>query len=277
MTHDVAVHILGATAYDVLKFLFAVLILESLQKWLNKTGLNKLVSSVVQLLVKLLLLAFFAYSALQSHRSSGFDNGVLFAVDCFLLLLLIVVVIYPFIRKLPPVGVKQLNWAKNRNLWTVEHSPEAAADIITSPKGLHFRAQLKDKENRWAKMEVIFEEAQDYRAWAGVSFDIKCDRPYPDTCIRLEVKVPAVSDDGRGSIYRVERPVSVFNGRPIFLFQEMWQPPWSLKNTWGYLNLRQIVSVAVVCDTTCDAVEFYVDNFALVKFTDSPPRTRPLT
>ena len=270
MTHDVTVHVLGATVYDALKFLVAAFILEGLQKWLNKTGLSKSVSGVVQLMVKLLLVAFFAYTALQSHGSRGFDNGVLFAVDCLLFLLLTAAVIYPFIRKFLPDGSKRLDWAKNRNLWTVETSPEGAANIILCRKGLQFMAQMTDEQNRWAKMEIIFKEAQDYRAWAGISFDIKWDSAYPDTYIRLEVKVPNVSGDGRGSIHRVEKPIPVFNGRPIFLFQEMWRPTWGLENPWGYLNLRQIISVAVVCNTTRDVVEFYVDNFALVKFTDIP-------
>lgn len=221
------------------------------------------------LILATLFLVFLISSAIGAHHSRGFNNGARFAIDSILSLLLMLTISYPFLKKFLPDRSKRLDWAKNRNIWTIEHSPEAAADVIAFPEGLHFRAQLKDDQNRWAKMEIIFKEAQDYRAWAGISFDIKCDRPYPDTYIRLEVKVPNVSDDGRGSIYRVEKLDSVFNGRLIFLFQEMWQPHWSLENPWGYLNLRQIISVAVVCNTTCDVVEFYVNNFALVKFTDS--------
>ncbi len=244
------------------------MVISSTLVWFRKAGARSSKSRAVWSLFAAVFLAFLAWSAVQAHQRSGFFNGVLFASDCIVSFLLVLAIAYPFIRKLLPDGIKYLDWAKNRNLWTIEHSPEAAADIIASPKGLHFRAQLKDKENRWAKMEIIFKEAQDYRAWAGISFDIRCDRPYPDTEIRLEVKVPNVSNDLRASIHRVEKPVSVFNGRPIFLFQEMWRPAWGVENPWGYLNLRQVISVAIVCNTTCDVVEFYVDNFALVKFTD---------
>jgi len=223
------------------------------------------------LIVATLFLFFLIGSAIEAHRDSilgGFNSGSRFAFDIVLSMLLIILVAYPFSKRFLPNGSKRLDWAKDRNLWTHETSPKGAAGIIRSTKGLQFRAQFTDEQNRWGKMEIIFKEPQDYHTWAGISFDIKCDRPYPDTDVRLEVKVPNVSDDGQGSIYRVEKPIPVFNGRPIFLFQEMWQPHWSLENPWGYLNLRQIISVAAVCNSTCDVVEFYVDNFALVKFTD---------
>ncbi len=267
MTHDVTVHVLGATVYDVLKFLVAAFILEGLQKWLNKTGLSKSVSGVVQLMIKLLLLAFFAYSALQSHGSRGFDNGVLFAVDCLLLLLLTVVVIYPFIRKFLPDGSKRLDWAKDLTLWTTYTCPGGSAEIISSSKGLHFRARFRNDIDRWAKMEVIFSEVQDYRGWASISFDIRCDRPYPESPIRLEVVIPNAPN---GSNYRAGKPALISNGRATFLFQEMYRQEWSAENPCGYLDLQRVASIAVVCNTVCDDVEFFVNNFALVKFTEIP-------
>lgn len=266
---DITTHLVSDAIWEILRIVGALVISYTLI-WFRKAGVRSSTSRAVGSLLAVAFLAFLARSAVQAHQRTGFFNGVVFASDCIVSFLLVLAIAYPLIRKLLPDRSKRLDWTKNRNLWTVEHSPEAAADIIVDPKGLHFRAQLKDKENRWAKMEIIFKEAQDYHAWAGISFDIRCERPYPDTYIRLEVKVPNVFNDWRGSIHRVEEPVSVFNGRAVFLFQEMGQPHWSLEKPCGYLNLRKIISVAVVCNTTCNDVEFFVNNFALMKFTEIP-------
>jgi len=124
-------------------------------------------------------------------------------------------------------------------------------------------------------MELVFKAAQDFRGWAGISFDIGCDHPYPGSDIRLEIVMPGrlgvIEPDARKNPnYRVEKPVSVFNGRAAFLFQEMHRQDWSEEPPCGYLDLQQVFSVAVICNTTCSDVEFYVDNFALVKSADIP-------
>ena len=152
MTHDVTVHVLGATVYDVLKFMVAAFILEGLQKWLNKTGLSKSISGVVQLMVELLLLTFFAYTALQSHQSRGFDNGVLFATDCFLFLSLLIAVIYPLVKKYLPSGMKRIDWSDS-NSWGTRASPIGRPVIASSPsKLLQFRAQFNGGGNgSWSR------------------------------------------------------------------------------------------------------------------------------
>ncbi len=190
-TYDVIVHIIGATIFEILKFLAVVIILERLLKWFKK-------EAIVQLIVRLLMFAFFVYTALQSHKRSGFDSGVMFAIDCFLLLLLAVASTYPYVRKLLPIGVKRLAWAKDYQRWKIYKSSGCSAGVDSSSKGIQFRAQFAGQGERWANLEI--EEMQDFRGWAGISFNIRCDHVYPESEIKLQI----ITLEGSGYITGVK-------------------------------------------------------------------------
>ena len=258
MTHDVTVHVLGATVYDVLKFMVAAFILEGLQKWLNKTGLSKSISGVVQLMVELLLLTFFAYTALQSHQSRGFDNGVLFATDCFLFLSLLIAVIYPLVKKYLPSGMKRIDWSDS-NSWGTRASPIGRPVIASSlSKLLQFRAQFNGDGNKWAQMERWFPEVQDFSDWSGIRMRIKSDNLFPNSYIELQFMM---SDN---TTY-TSRKVQIINQTVCFMFQQTSQSPWTPNQAVTFLNLHDIKCLVVACNTVCDDVNFSVGDFALIK------------
>ena len=111
-------------------------------------------------------------------------------------------------------------------------------------------------------MEICFDEPQDFRQWIGISFNIECDTVYPDS----EIKIQVVTFEGSGYITGNNcRPVKPNTQTAIFLFREMTWEDWTQKSIFGYLDLKNIVKLAVVVYTSCAAVEYKVSNFALVK------------
>ena len=104
--HEVTVHLISEAVYDLLKAIVVFAIWDILPKWLNQ-------KVVLEIIVKLILIALFVYWALLSHKGRGFNNGVSFAVDCLLLVLLVIASIYPYIKDFLPNQRKSVAWAKN--------------------------------------------------------------------------------------------------------------------------------------------------------------------
>lgn len=264
--HDVAVHVLGATVFELLKFLVAAFIVGRLEGWLKKSGLSQLMSRIVQLTVKLLVLAFFTYSALQSYKGEGFDNGVLFAVNYGMSLLLAVVFAYPFAIKYLRIGVKRLDWAQNLERWKTDSAANGKADIAKPgkvQKGINFGVHFSGDGDRWANMQIHFSPAEDFHCWAGIVFDVECREVYPESTIILQL---VMSD---GVAYTSTKPLRLVTQRAIFLFQEMRWGDWSPQDRQGYLNVRDIECVSLGCNTTLNDVTYGVSDFALIKSEDS--------
>ncbi len=232
--------------------------------WFRKAGVKSSKSSVIWSLLAILILVVSASEAFQTHQRSGFLNGVLFAINCIVSPVLAVAVVYPFVRKLLPVGVKRLEWAKNSQSWRTHAAPRGKVAIASSSKGLHFSVRFTGDADKWANMDLPFSPAQDFRGWAGIVFDIECDKLYPETTVTFQVNMT------NGSSYSSGKPLQLRSQRALFLFQEMWWGDWSQPNPSGYLELREVNSIAVGCNTTLDEVAHCVKNFALVKFTDIP-------
>ena len=263
MVHDVTVHILGAAIYELLKFLVATFLIDALQKWLTKAGLSHLASRAIHIGVSCLILAFFFYSALRSHQLHGFDNGVIFATDCFLLLILAVAISYPLIRKMLPTGVKQLDWT-HPDLWNKRTSSGGSVALASSMrKMLRLQAQFVTDTDRWMQIERWFSEPQDFRGWVGIRVQITSDDLHPGSGLRLHIVMLNKTQ------YISANLVSFDKKSVTFLFQEMKWAEWSAPDTLGYLDLKQVSGVILGCNATTDNIGFRVGKFELVKYSDA--------
>jgi len=236
--------------------------------YLRRAGIASSKFKVIGLMLAALLLLLSVGSAFHSHGRSGFFYGALFATNCFVALSLVLVIAYPFIRKCFPSGIKKLDWSthyptgENYKWKTHCEFPQNSAGIERSSKGLDFRTQSDNRGQRWANMEVEFDQAQDFREWVGISFDLRCGKLYPETDISIQI---ITSNDSR---YFAKRVVLKRKQKITFLFQEMEQGNWPGQVPQNYFDLQQAQRVAVICYTTCNDVEFSVSNFKLIKTSD---------
>lgn len=254
MLHDVAVHILGATAFEVIKAVaIGVLLIQ-----LRRINWNRSTSLILIGLCSVVSLITLSLSAISMYRKSGFINGALFATNCFLFLSLLIAVIYLLVRRYFPLGIKRMDWS-NANLWGIRASPIGRPAIASSPsKLLQFRAQFDGNGNKWAHMERWFSEVQDFSDWSGIRMRIKSDDLYPNSYIELQFMM---SDD---TTYTSEK-VQIINQTVCFMFQQTSQAPWTPNQAVTFLDLHDIKCLIVACNTVCDDVNFSVGDFALIK------------
>ena len=271
---DIVTHLESEAIYDLLRFLVDVAVVYGLI-YLQRAGIVSTKLKSIGLVVAALFLLISIGFAYHSHGRNGFFNGALFIINCFVSVLLVLVIIYPIVKEFLLIGIKKLDWVEHYPKgatyeWKTYYGSEegsqgnSAAISPSSPsRSLSFGTRSADGKERWANMEIEFTEPQDFHRWSGISFDLKCGPVYPDTHIRLQI---STSSDSR---YLTAKSIPLYNQKASFSFQEMFWADWSARPPQGHLDLRQVQRIAVVCRTICDNVEFSVSNFALVKTVDS--------
>lgn len=252
---EMITHFVSDELRDVIHFVVTIGISYLVGKNTNKTPK----SWTLWLIVAMFVLMFLVGSAIQAQRSVGFNNGVWFAVDCFLSLVLSFSIIYPFTRR-SFAKSKPMDWS-NPALWTHRASPDGLVTHAASSSGLlRLQAEFSGDE-RWAHLENCFPEGKDFSGWSGIKMQIKSDKLYPESYVELQV---VLSD---GTTYTPAPPnrAAISDTQAVFLFHEMNKAVWSPENHDAYLDLRDVKCIIVACNTRSQEVGFCIGQFALVR------------
>lgn len=168
--------------------------------------------------------------------------------------------IYPLIKKFLPLGSKRLDWSDHRQ-WELESCPGGRPQVVPSNgEMLLFVTRFNNRDNgNWSQMMLWFDEAKDFRGWAGIKLRVVPDEVYPGCSINLQMRM------WNGATYRSQ--FFPLEGRDfIFLFQEMVMAGWSAPNPLCHLNLSAIKGVIIGLNSPYDGIGVQLGRFQLIDY-----------
>ncbi|MCS6861791.1 MAG: hypothetical protein NZT92_15915 [Abditibacteriales bacterium] len=164
---------------------------------------------------------------------------------------------------LTPVQRKALDWA-NAAKWQPSASSNGAVTVnAVDANTLRIEARFQGEGDRWAYSMLSFDAPMDFSAFDGIAFDLKTDASDAESYVRM------ILTEASGAQYLTGTRISGDKRRVVFLFADMKWGGFSPPDPNHRLDLKQITTVKLGCNTPRDRMWFEAGHFELVKFADA--------